>query len=308
MTDTMFSAKGRFYRGNLHTHSTLSDGVLEPVEVCRRYKAEGYDFIALTDHLVGPYDYPIADTTGYRDDSFTTILGAELHSGAMQNGEIWHVLAVGLPADFAPSNSPSFVPIADQETGPEIAARARAVGAYVAIAHPQWSGMTIDDARSIEAAHAVEIYNHGCNTESDRADGTYMLDMLLSEGRKLTLCATDDAHFSGPDFFGGWVMVKAAQNTPEALLAALKSGHSYATQGPEFRNVRWSDDYVEIESSSVATIILQGQGTATAAVHGHSMTHTKVPITPRVAGSDWLRVTLIDHAGKRAWLNPYWRR
>ncbi len=37
-------------RGNLHTHSTLSDGALDPVEIARRYRAKGYDFIAFTDH------------------------------------------------------------------------------------------------------------------------------------------------------------------------------------------------------------------------------------------------------------------
>ncbi|MDP1620329.1 MAG: PHP domain-containing protein, partial [bacterium] len=56
--DPAFTAHGRFWRGNLHTHSTRSDGVLAPEEVCRRYKAEGYDFIALTDHFVGIYGYP----------------------------------------------------------------------------------------------------------------------------------------------------------------------------------------------------------------------------------------------------------
>ena len=126
MSTAMFSAPGRFWRGNLHTHSNLSDGALDPAEVCRRYKAEGYDFIALTDHFVGAYGYPITDTTGFRDNQFTTILGAELHSGAMENGELWHILAVGLPQDFAASNSPHFRPVPDQETGPEIAARARA--------------------------------------------------------------------------------------------------------------------------------------------------------------------------------------
>jgi hypothetical protein len=55
-----------------------------------------------------------------------------------------------------------------QETGPEIAARAVAAGAFVAIAHPQWSGLTLADARSIAAAHAVEIYNHGCAMGCDR--------------------------------------------------------------------------------------------------------------------------------------------
>ena len=121
--DPAFTAAGRFWRGNLHTHSTRSDGVLDPDEVCRRYQAEGYDFLALTDHFVGRYGYPIVDTQPMRTNSFTTILGAELHSGAMANGELWHILAVGLPSDFAPSNTPTFVPVKDQETGPQIAAR-----------------------------------------------------------------------------------------------------------------------------------------------------------------------------------------
>ncbi|MEY3534018.1 MAG: hypothetical protein RI979_2042, partial [Pseudomonadota bacterium] len=236
--DPAFTAKGRFWRGNLHTHSTRSDGVLSPEEVCRRYKAEGYDFMALTDHFVGAYGYPIVDTVPMRDVGFTTILGAELHSGAMANGELWHILAVGLPADFAPSNSPSFVPVAGQETGAEIAARAVAAGAFVAIAHPQWSGLTLADARAITAAHAVEIYNHGCAMGCDRPDGFAIADLLLTEGRKLTLIATDDAHFSEPDHFGGWVMVKAEANEPDALLSALKAGHFYSSQGPELRDVR----------------------------------------------------------------------
>ena len=229
-----FTAPGRFWRGNLHTHSTRSDGVLEPAEVCRRYRAEGYDFIALTDHFIGCYGYPIVDTTACRSEGFTTILGAELHSGAMANGELWHILAVGLPPDFTPSHSPDFVPVAGQETGPEIAARAVAAGAFVAIAHPQWSGLTLADARSITAAHAVEIYNHGCAAGCDRPDGFAIADHLLTEGRRLSLIATDDAHFSEPDHFGGWVMVKATENTPDALLAALKRGDLTPARGPRF--------------------------------------------------------------------------
>jgi len=158
MNEAMFAAPGRFWRGNLHTHSNRSDGALEPEEVCRRYKAEGYDFIAVTDHFVGAYGFPIVDTSPFRDNQFTTILGAELHSGRMQNGELWHILAVGLPADFAPPNAPHFLPVDDQETGAQVAARAREAGAFVAIAHPEWSGLTTEDARGIEAAHAVEVY------------------------------------------------------------------------------------------------------------------------------------------------------
>ena len=306
MQDPAFTAAGRFWRGNLHTHSTRSDGVLSPDEVCCRYRAEGYDFIALTDHFVGRYGYPIVDTVPMRDDNFTTILGAELHSGAMENGELWHILAVGLPADFAPSNSPDFLPVADQETGPQIAARAVAAGAFVAIAHPQWSGMTLNDARSITAAHAVEIYNHGCAAGCDRPDGAAIADLLLTEGRRLTMIATDDAHFYEPDHFGGWVMVKSPENTPDALLSALKSGHFYATQGPELRDVRIIDDHLVIDSSAVVSAMALGHGTGAKAVHGHSMTTAKVPLS-RLNDSPWVRAVVIDAAGKRAWSNPIWR-
>ena len=301
-----FTAPGRFWRGNLHTHSTRSDGVLPPEEVCRRYCAEGYDFLALTDHFIGRYGYPIVDTVPFRGKGFTTILGAELHSGAMANGELWHILAVGLPADFAPALSPDFHPRQGQESGPEIAARAVAAGAFVAIAHPQWSGLTLADARSITAAHAVEVYNHGCATGCDRPDGFAIADLLLTEGRKLSLIATDDAHFSEPDHFGGWVMVKASENTPEALLEALKAGAFYSSQGPHLHDVRLEGDHVVIESSAVVSAVAIGHGTGAKAVHGHSMTRAEVPLV-RLNNSPWVRVAVIDAAGKRAWSNPIWR-
>ncbi len=305
MQDPAFSAPGRFWRGNLHTHSNRSDGVLTPEDVCRRYKAEGYDFIALTDHFIGAFDYPIVDTTAYRDAEFTTILGAELHSGAMENGELWHILAVGLPEDFAPPNCPGFFPLPNQETGPEIARRAREAGAFVAVAHPEWGGLSLADARSLEAAHAVEVYNHGCQVGADRAEGFWHLDRLLEEGRRLTLCATDDAHFTEPDHFGGWTMVKAEDNTPDALLEALKAGHMYASTGPEIKDIVWSKKSVTVECSAATSIIVQGAGSAAVAKHGSSMTRVDIPLG-RVTSSPWRRVTIIDAAGRRAWSNPVW--
>ncbi|MCB1333983.1 MAG: CehA/McbA family metallohydrolase [Roseivivax sp.] len=303
---SLFSPDLPFFRGNLHTHSTLSDGVLEPEEVCRRYRAEGYDFMALTDHFIGLYDYPIADTLGFRTPGFTTLLGAELHSGAMANGELWHILAVGLPADFSRANAPHFMPVEGQETGPEIAARARAAGAFVAIAHPQWSGLTLADARSIEAAHAVEVYNHGCAMGCDRPDGWSVMDLLLSEGRRLNAVATDDAHFTEPDHFGGWVMVQAEENAPEPLLAALKAGSYFSSQGPQFRQVTLDGDTLHVSCSSVASIIVQGHGSAAIAHHGKSVTKASLGLT-RFRKSPWIRVSLIDAAGRRAWTNPIWR-
>src|SRR2546422_9431321 len=42
-------------RGNLHAHTTYSDGVKTPQDLLAEYEALGYDFLAITDHedLIG---------------------------------------------------------------------------------------------------------------------------------------------------------------------------------------------------------------------------------------------------------------
>ena len=111
--------------------------------------------------MIGKYDYPIVDTSNYRDESFTTLIGAEAYTGAMSNGELWHMVAVGLPLDFSPPNVWDFNFVEGMETANEAAQRCIDAGAFVTIAHPQWSGITLEDALSIKNAHAVECYNHG---------------------------------------------------------------------------------------------------------------------------------------------------
>ena len=78
-------------------------------------------------------------------------------------GDRWHIVSVGLPLDFRPPS--------ETETGPQLAARAADAGAFVGLAHPAWYGLTLRDAESIEAAHAVEIYNETCLWLNDRPDG-----------------------------------------------------------------------------------------------------------------------------------------
>ncbi|MEM9734784.1 MAG: CehA/McbA family metallohydrolase [Pseudomonadota bacterium] len=301
-----FSAPGQFWRGNLHTHSDHSDGALSAQEVCARYQAQGYDFLAITDHFSAKYDYPITDTTPFRGSKFTTLLGAELHAPLLHNGDPWHILAVGLPPDFTPPYVRQEGVDKPSETGPQLAMRAREAGAFIAMAHPQWSGLTMDDARSLTAAHAVEAYNHTCFIGVDRADGFHTLDLLLEEGHRLNLCATDDAHFKFQDHFGGWVMVKASANEPQALLQALKEGAYYSTQGPQFFNIELRDETVLVECTAAQSIILQSRGSRTVHRHGSALTRLELPLG-RLAQEAWLRVTIIDGNGKRAWSNPVWR-
>ncbi len=309
MRPSTFSNNGEFFKGNLHTHSTNSDGLFSPDIVCKKYKEKGYDFLCISDHFVGLYDYPITDTTNYRESNFTTILGAEVHSGSMQNGEIWHLLAVGLPKDFKPSNSPNFIPSHDQETAANLAQRCRDSGAFVSIAHPQWSGLTLSDAETIGAAHCAEIYNHGCAVDSDRGDGAYLLDLLLSQGKKLNLIATDDAHFKSSDFFGGWVEVKSEKNEPLSLLKSLKEGHFYSSQGPKFFDLSINREGLNLETSPISSAILVGYGSASLASHGDAMVRTKIRFPPgleRTNKTPWVRIVIIDENGRKAWTNPIW--
>ena len=220
----------------------------------------------------------------------------------MDNGELWHILAVGLPLDFAPTNTPEFHPILDQESGPELAQRARNAGAFITIAHPEWSRLTLNDAQSLEAAHAIEIYNHSCHVKSDRGGGFWHLDQLLENNRRLTICATDDAHLQGPDYFGGWTMVKAKENSPEAL----KSRHMYASTGPKFHMVIWNEADIIIECSAVTTVIVQGHKSTIEVQHGDNIKRAILPLSG-LSDSPFLRLTLIDQSGRRAWTNPVWK-
>ena len=300
-----FSTPGRFWRGNLHTHSNLSDGALPLDDVVNRYKAVGYDFITMSEHFIHHFNYPIADTRHLRGNDFTTILGAELHAPVTSAGEWWHILAAGLPLDFAP--------VQPNETGPQIAKRAADAGAFVGIAHPAWSQLTIEDGRALSFAHAVEIYNHGCAVECDRGDGFYLLDQLLNEGHKhLTAFATDDAHFKSADHFGGWVHVKAESLDPDLLLAALKRGDYYSSQGPQFHNITLDGHELTVTCSPVDTIAVVCGISRTVVKMGRAITGATLDLRKLEDGwmmqktSPWFRVVLIDNAGKRAWSNPVW--
>ena len=298
MTSNPFARPGRFFKGNLHTHSTTSDGQLPAEEVCRRYRERGYDFLCLSDHFLPAYDYPVTDTRPFRTDAFTTLLGAEVHVPSTDLGEKWHLLANGLPLDFEPTR--------EGETAPEIAARCAAAGAFVSIVHPAWYSLSVGDARSIEAAHAVEVYNHTSQVKTDRGDGTVMLDSLLSLGHRLNALACDDAHFEADDAFGAWVMVKAEERDPDALLAALKAGHYYSSTGADLHGIHFDGDDLVVECSPAVGVFLQGKGSRATQVLGRDLTSVRLP-AHKLGKHSFMRVTVVDAQGRRAWSNPIWR-
>ena len=293
--DPAFARPGRFWKGNIHTHSTASDGVRAPEAVCATYRDAGYDFLALTDHFMAKYGFPVVDTRPFRTRHFTTLLGAELHAPETSMGELWHILAVGLPLDFAPAP--------EDEDGPALAARAAAAGAFVAIPHPAWYALSDGDAASIDAAHAVEVYNHTSQLRTDRGDGTQFADRMLAAGRRVSLLAVDDAHFACMDAFGGWLMVKAEANEPESLLAALKDGAFYSTQGPLIHDIAWGAEEVEVTCTAAASVMVLGRGSRAAQRVAPGTTRARLPLE-RLKDGGFARIVVADAAGRRAWGNP----
>ena len=94
-------------------------------------------------------------------------------------------------------------------------------------------------------------------------------------------------------------------------LCWLLSGPVIAA-GPDFGQARavvvrvCDGDTVVVECSSAVSVVAMGHGTGAKAVHGHSMTRAEVPLA-RLNNSPWIRVAVIDAAGRRAWSNPIWR-
>lgn len=305
MQNQPFDKPGRFYRGNLHLHSTNSDGRRSPAETLAGYRAQGYDFVSLTDHFLpqNGVDPVVSNTLDLRTDDFTTILGAEIHGPGMECGDLWHIVANGLPADFAW--------IGREETGRQVAERARAAGAFISLAHPFWSSTSITDAETLlDLADTIEIYNHGCQVEVDRGESWHFADLLLAKGHHLNAIATDDAHFNysgNPerDAYGGWVMVKAESLDPDALLAALKAGHYYSSTGADIHALRIDGDTLHIECSPADVIIVSGDGSRTQRVVPGPVTSGSVSLEPFRRGG-WCRVTIADTDGGRAWSNPIW--
>ena len=295
MIELPFNQPGRFWRGNLHTHSDRSDGELPPEEVGRRYRAAGYDFLAVTDHFRAKYGFPLTDTRPLRTPGFTTLLGAELHAPRTGFGREWHIVAVGLPLGFAPPG-----PV---ESGPELARRARAAGAFIGLAHPAASLLTLADAESMDAAHAVEVYN-ALSAREDRGDSWHLTDVLLTRGHSLSAYAADDAHFrpQDPPACAAWVQVRARSLTPEALLAALKAGHYYSSTGPELHDITIDAGMITVRCSPVRKIMITGGAPGVRAIEGAVLTEGSLPVA--MFGPGHYRVTVEDSTGGRAWSNP----
>ena len=167
------------------------------------------------------------------------------------------------------------------------------------------AGRGVDDPRLRVEAFGLSFANPlGLAAGFDK--NAEVPDQMLALGHRLNALACDDAHFELDDAFGAWTMVRATERSPEALLAALKAGHYYSSTGVELRDIRVEGDELVVECSPATGIYLQGKGSREVHAIGHDLTHARLPAY-KLGKQGFMRLTVLDAQGRRAWSNPFWR-
>lgn len=290
-------AQGRkWFKGNLHTHTTESDGKVSPEECYALYKSKGYDFLARTDH------WKVSEAGDY--EGMLLLSGCEYNFGEDPGAEgVYHIVALGMERD----------PHLTKAMSPDEAVRLiHENGGLADIAHPAWSLNSPDQIlRYGKIFDMTEIYNSVSGLPRNaRPYSGLVVDMVASRGYYLPLIADDDVHFYVPGFDAcrSFIMVEAEECTRESILSAILAKRFYATQGPEL--------YVHVEHTpgeAVGKIIVDcspvceivyysnmvwNSHRADTAPDGERLTHGEY--TPH-KNDRFIRIEIRDASGNMAW-------
>ncbi|NKB69204.1 MAG: hypothetical protein GKR89_19215 [Candidatus Latescibacteria bacterium] len=110
----------------------------------------------------------------------------------------------------------------------------------------------------------LEVYNGHYGHERARASGRWPLydifwDQLLTAGHRIWGFANDDFH-DPEDFDNAFNMVQVEEATPQAVIAAVKQGRSYATTGLLLKNIEERDGLIAVETETPCSGRFVGPG------------------------------------------------
>lgn len=291
-----FKSDGKWFRGNLHTHTNCSDGILPSQEVVKQYYEKGYQFLAITDHskLTRVENFPRPD--------FLLLNGEELGGGISKAGTGFHILAINIDKEIS---------VDENTSAQEAIDLIRNNGGEAIIAHPYWSSLTVEDLLSLEGYIGIELFNTTCLFGIGRGYSFTHWDDLLTRGRLTLGISVDDSHqdtrgYQPLDTFGGWIMVKAEKLSAEKIMASIREGRFYATSGPEIKDITVEENEITVKTSPVKVIDF---------IADHSMGRrwTAEGILESAIynpGGDekYIRVQCIDEKGEMAFSNPiFWK-
>ena len=284
----LIDASKRYYKGNTHAHTTRSDGVKSPGEVMRMFRDAGYEFLVLTDHWTpGP-------TQDF--DGMLVLSGAEYDFSFPE--QVLHIVGV-FPDETAAKG------FSHEMDYPEVIGRINAQGGAAILCHPAWSLNTPEMIRSVQGVCAAEIYNSisGSPWNALRADSSVLLDIVAAGGRCIPQIAADDCHFYTGEQLMSYIMLQADELTSEGVIAALKRGSFYATQGPQFIDAELTDTELIVRTSPVnrCSFISNLVYVAGRCRMGEGMVENVYRLQP---GERFIRCEIEDSEGRRAWLSP----
>lgn len=287
MAKRTFEPNRPMYRGNLHTHTTVSDGTKTPDEAVRWYREQGYDFVAVTDHW--------RRSATQDGDGIVVIPGVEFDGNDPQLG-MFHVVGLNVAA---PESKAGLASLA------EVTSFVASAGGLAVLCHPYWCGMPSSAVLQAQGVFAVEVYNSTCEVLIAKGLSSVHWDDALAGGRRLWGLAVDDTHWRWPDYGGGWVMVQAEAAAAPAILGALAAGRFYATTGPAILDFWVEDGQAHARTSEAERLCFvcdasNGRCFRPAAGEGPlSGGEYKLP-----ADVTYVRLEVDDGQGKRAWSNP----
>ena len=164
MKHSFFENRGMWLKGNIHSHTTVSDGVCEPDRQIRDYRDRGYDFLAVTDHN-------IMDSFQQELEGICLIPGWERDITYSKTKCVHLVGLSGRPAGEQKAFSMER-PDPSEVTVQQLTDSMRADGQFVVLAHPVFSRMEPAEISNLTGYQAIEVFNMGCERicHAGRAD------------------------------------------------------------------------------------------------------------------------------------------
>ncbi len=310
MKQYLLPENGRFYKANLHCHSTFSDGDWTVEKLKEEYQKRGYSVIAYSDH-----DRCISHNE-LTDNDFLALTAyeADVSDWVVKDSNFRRCYHFNCFArdKFADGREVKPLPdYRDLDAVNAFIAKLNDAGFLVAYNHPNWSLQTLDDYGGLKGLFACEVYNHSAMMDGIDANQEQPYDALLRRGNRLFCLATDDNHDRFPpehplcDSFGGFVMIKAPKLDYETIFAALEHGDFYASMGPEIHSLTFEDGMLHVETSEVRSIHMTTNARRAEVLHAeHGKTIHEA--TFHVLPSDgYIRLQIIDREGMRANSNAY---
>ena len=297
----------KWYKGNIHTHTTESDGDASPQKVVSWYRRHGYDFLVLSDHNhLTVFEYGKGRRRFKRP---LMIPGEEVTLVINQGRTAVHINAIGISRLVEPIDATDVVPTLQANVNAILDA-----GGIASVNHPNYLWSFDHEALSrVSGASLLEVFNGHPATNAYGAPGkaSYeeIWDGVLSRGKVMFGVATDDSH-NYNDFHPslgnpgrGWVVVRAAELTAEAIVEGLASGDFYSSTGVVLTEVESSQQLLSLEVEPNRDCIF-----TTTFVGRHGTVHAEVvglEASYDIRGDEgYVRAMVESSSGAKAWTQP----